>query len=45
MPYKLYVGNMGSTFATGLKWANSMFTIKGLYVFRSMGSSWVCSEF
>lgn len=29
---------MGSKFATSLKWANSMFTIKDLYVFRSMGS-------
>lgn len=29
---------MGSKFATSLKWANSMFTIKDLYVFRSMAS-------
>lgn len=45
MPYELPVGNMGSEFATGLKWANSMFTIKDPYVFRSMGTAWVCSEF
>lgn len=29
---------MGSKFATSLKWGNSMFTIKDLYVFRSMAS-------